>query len=257
MNKMKFYKLFLFSILFFFLTVPLKAADAEHIFKEATNAYQQGNYLLAIDKYESILSASVFSKELYYNLGNSYYRINQTGKAVLNYERALRLDPSDKEIQQNLQLSTSHIVENIEPISDIFIVRWVKILRGLFTANTWANFTLIFLWLDIAGFTLWLMSKERLWKKRGFIAGLVFTPLSILLFFLAQKSSSELISAHFGIITAKQTAFKTSADANAPTSFNLHEGIKVEIMERASNMTRIQLPNSEEGWVESNSVEKI
>jgi tetratricopeptide (TPR) repeat protein len=257
MNNMKFYKILLLFILFFPLTYPSKATDAEQVFKEASHAYQQGDYLLAIDKYESILSASVFSKELYYNLGNSYYRINQTGKAILNYERALRLDPSDKEAQQNLYLAKSHIVENIEPISDIFIVRWVKILRGVFAPNTWAIFTLIPLWFGIAGFIIWLMGKERLWKKRGFIVGLVFTPLSILLFFLAQKASNELISTRFGIITAKKTVFKTSADANAPASFNLHEGIKVEIMERASNMTRIQLPNSEEGWVESNAVEKI
>jgi tetratricopeptide (TPR) repeat protein len=254
---MKFYKILLFNILSILLSSPLLATDAEQVFKEAAQAYQQGNYSVAIEKYESILKASVFSKELYYNLGNSYYRINQTGKAILNFERALRLDPSDKEIQHNLSLSQSHIVENIEPLNDIFILRWVKILRGGLASNTWAFLSILTLWLGIAGFIIWLMGKERLWKKRGFISGLVFTPLSILLFLMAQKGATDLAANRFGIITVKEVALKTSADANAPTSFTLHEGVKVEIVDKVSNLTRVLLPNSEEGWIENNAVEKI
>jgi tetratricopeptide (TPR) repeat protein len=251
---MRFYKILFFSILW---SSSLQATDAEQVFKDAAQAYQQGNYPVAIEKYESILKAAVFSKELYYNLGNSYYRNNQTGKAILSFEKALRLDPSDKEIQHNLYLSQSHIIENIEPLNNIFIARWVKVLRGEFAANTWAYLSLLTLWLGVAGFILWLIGKERLWKKRGFISGLVFTPLSILLFFMAQKGASDLATNRFGIITIKETAFKTSADVTAPGSFMLHEGIKVEILDTVLNFTRILLPNSEEGWIDSNAVEKI
>jgi tetratricopeptide (TPR) repeat protein len=254
---MNFRKLLLFNILSILFSSPLMATDAEQVFKEAAQAYQQGNYVGAIEKYESILKASVFSKELYYNLGNAYYRNNQTGKAILNFERALRLDPSDKEIQRNLSLSQSHIIENIEPLNEIFILRWMKILRGGLAANTWAYLSLLALWLGIAGFILWLIGKERLWKKRGFIGGLVFTPLSILLFLMAQKGFSDLATNRFGVITTKEVAFKTSADVNAPTSFILHEGIKVEIVDKVLNFTRVLLPNNEEGWIDNNAVEKI
>ncbi len=256
-ESMKFYQILLSSILGLFFSATLKAADAEQVFKEAAPAYQQGNYSAAIEKYESILKAAVFSKELYYNLGNSYYRTNQTGKAVLNFERALRLDPTDREIQHNLRLSESRIVDNIEPLTDIFIFRWVKAAMGVLSANSWAFLTLLFLWLGIAGFIIWLMGKERLWKKRGFVSGLVFTPLSILLFFLAEKASRDLATNRYGIITAKEAAFKANADLNAPTSLTLHEGIKVEILEKVLNWVKVQLPNSEEGWIESSALEKI
>ena len=254
---MKFHKIRLSYFLLFFISSKLLAADAEQVFKEAAQAYEQGQYSVAIEKYEAILKASVFSKELYYNLGNSYYRTQQTGKAVLNFERALRLDPFDKELKHNLHLSENRIVENIEPLTDFFLFRWVKTGMGQFSANSWAILTLFFLWLGIAGFILWLIGKKRLWKKRGFIIGLVFTPLSILLFFIAEKSNSDLAANRYGIILAKEAAFKANADVNAPTNFTLHEGIKVEILGSVLNFTRIQLPNSEEGWVESNTLEKI
>lgn len=254
---MKLHKLLLINILALLIFTQLRAADAEQVFKEAAQAYQEGNYSGAIEKYESVLKASVFSKELYYNLGNSYYRTNQTGRAILNFERALRLDPSDKETQHNLRLSESRIVENIEPLSDIFIFRWLKMGRRGLAANSWAVLTLLSLWLGIAGFIVWLIGKERLLKKRGFIGGLIFTPLSILLFFMAQKAASDLAANRFGIITVKEVAFKAGADANTTTSFTLHEGMKVEILDTVSNFTKVQLPNSEEGWIESNAIEKI
>ena len=257
MFKIKFHKILVINILYFILIPQLSATDAQQVFQEANQAYTSGNYALAVEKYEAILKENVFSKELYYNLGNSYYRLNQTGKTILNYERALRMAPSDSDIQQNLALARSRIVEDIEPISNVFIVRWWHLLRGYLSADGWSMLALFFLWVGIAGLAFWLLSSERTLKKRGFIVGAILIPLSVLPFLLANNAKNEANSSKYAIIIARETPFRTSPDANAAPTSMLHEGIKVEILDKISNLIKSRLPNGEEGWIEETAVEKI
>ncbi len=257
MFKIKFHKIIIINILYFILIPKILATDAQQVFQEANQAYTSGNYEVAVEKYEAILKENVFSKELYYNLGNSYYRLNQTGKTILNYERALRIAPSDGDIQQNLALARNRIVEDIEPISNIFIVRWWHLLRGYLSADGWSMVALFFLWAGIAGIALWLLSSERILKKRGFITGAILIPLSILPFLLANNAQNEVNSHYFAIIIARETPFRSSPDANAPPTAMLHEGIKIEILDKILNLIKTRLPNGEEGWIEETAVEKI
>ena len=101
----------LLSLLCLIQIGDLAAADAQQVFNEANQAYKEGNYRIAADGYESILKGgNVFSKELFFNLGNAYFRLNEIGLSMLNYERALRLDPTDVDIQQNLGLNENSII---------------------------------------------------------------------------------------------------------------------------------------------------
>jgi tetratricopeptide (TPR) repeat protein len=247
----------LFSILFFINIEKLAAADAQQVFTNANQAYQTGNYRFAVDGYESILkSGNVFSKELFFNLGNAYFRLNQIGLARLNYERALRLDPSDVEIQQNLALAHSRVSDDIEPVSTVFFIRWWQSLRNIFPADTWSVFGLFFIWLGAAGFALWLLDTERRRKKYGFIVGLSAVPLSIILFLLAQSAAMVLQTPH-GIVITHETALRNAPDANATTINTLHEGLKIEILDKIGTMTKVKLPNGEDGWLPTTDVEKI
>ena len=248
----------LFTLILFAIPVnTLFAADAQQIFANSNQAYQEGNYRLAADGYESILkSGNVFSKELFFNLGNTYFRLNQIGLSVLNYERALRLDPSDADIQQNLVVARARVSDDIEPITSVFFIRWWQNIRGTFPADTWATFGLFFLWLSAAGFAFWLLDKERQRKKYGFITGLVALPLSILMFLLAQ-SSATVMKTPLGIVVTHETALKNAPDQNATTVYTLHEGLKIEILDKIGSMTKVKLPNGEDGWLPSTDVEKI
>ena len=257
MFKIKFHKILVINILCFILIPKISATDAQQVFQEANQAFTTGNYAVAVEKYEAILKENVFSKELYYNLGNSYYRLNQTGKSILNYERALRIAPSDGDVQQNLALAKSHIVEDIEPISNVFIVRWWHLLKGYLSADSWAMLALFLLWTGISGMSLWLLSSKRTLKKRGFILGAVLVPLSILPFLLANNAKNETNSSKYAIIMVRETPFRTSPDANAAPTAMLHEGIKIEILDKISSLIKTRLPNGEEGWIEETAVEKI
>ena len=170
------YKKFIFNylVIFLLLSSPTKtfAADAEQLFQNANQAYQMGNFPLAVEQYETILrGGKLFSKELYYNLGNGYFRLNQIGRATLNYERAARLAPTDADIQANLSVVRARVTDDIEAVSEVFFVKWYRLLRGSFSADTWSVFALFFLWFGAAGFAVWLLANQRQWKKTGFYYG--------------------------------------------------------------------------------------
>ena len=256
-KTMNVHKVFIINCLFFIFIHKIVAADAQQVFKEANAAYAAANYSLAVEKYEAILNEKVFSKELYYNLANSYYRLNKTGKAVLNYERALRLAPADGDIKNNLSIAKSRIVEDIEPISNVFIVRWWRILRGGMSADSWSVWGIMFLWVGIAGIALWLLSTERLMKKRGFLTGVVLIPLSILPFLLARDAQLESNIDYMGVITVTESTFRASPDVNAAPVAVLHEGIKIQILDKIAQLIKVRLPNGEEGWIEEGTIERI
>lgn len=254
---MKLFKILITLLFLESLTFNLQAADAQQVFEEANSAYTAGNYAIAIEKYEAILNQKVFSKELYYNLGNSYYKLNKIGKAVLYYEKALRIAPSDSDIKHNLYLTKSRIVEDIEPVSSIFLVRWWRSLRGSLSPDTWSSIALLFLWIGISGIGFWLLGQERLIKKRGFIVGATLIPLSIFPFLLANDAQSIANIDYMGVITVQESPYRTSPDANTPPVSVLHEGIKVQILDKIGQLIKVRLPNGEEGWLAENTVERI
>jgi tetratricopeptide (TPR) repeat protein len=246
-------------IIFLFLLAPshIWATDAQQYFTEANQAYQAGRYPKAVELYEAILKNGVFSSELYYNLGNAYYRLGQNGRAILNYERALRLSPSNGDIENNLTLAQARITENIEPVSQMFLIKWGQILRGWLAADSWSVLGLIFLWTGVAGFAVWLLGEERIWKKRGFLTGSILIPLSIVPFLCATSAKSLEVNAQNGIILVRETVIRPAPDANALPTGILHEGIKVEMKDKIQNHIKVRLPNGEEGWIEERSLEKI
>ena len=255
------YKKVIFKYLSLFLllasTTKTFAADAEQLFQNANQAYQMGNFPLAVEQYETILrGGKLFSKELYYNLGNGYFRLNQIGRATLNYERAARLSPTDTDIQANLSVVRAHVTDDIEAVSEVFFVKWYRLLRGSFSVDTWSVFALFFLWFGAAGFAVWLLANQRQWKKRGFIMGFIAVPLSLLLFMTA-NNSAKIAEMDWGVIMSKETAFRNAPNENAAVGTTLHEGIKVQMVDKIGELTKVKLANGEEGWIATKDVEKI
>ncbi len=249
----------IYFVLFFLHlnTTKIIASDAQQLFVSANQAYQSGNFALAVQQYETILrGGKLYSTELYYNLGNGYFRLNQTARAILNYERAARLAPTDADIQTNLTVARGRVTDDIEAVSEVFFVKWYRLLRGVLTVDAWSIFALFFLWMGGGGFAIWLLGKQRAWKKRGFIVGCVALPLSLLLFLLT-NNAAKTAEATFGIVMSKETPFRNAPNENAAVTATLHEGIKVEMIDKIGELAKIKLPNGEEGWVAANAVEKI
>ncbi len=224
---------------------------------EADSAYVRGEYQQAINAYEALLKQGA-SAEIYYNLGNAYYRTENITKAVLNYERALLFSPGDRDIRFNLQLAQSKTIDKIIPESEMFFVTWYHALVNLMSVDGWARTALVLLALVIILSLAYLFS-ERIWlRKLGFFAGLFLLVLFVLSNIFAWQQKQNLVHRKGAIVMQPSVTVKSTPAKNGTDLFILHEGTKVTITDATMKGWReIRLADGKEGWIESNQLETI
>ena len=223
----------------------------------ADSAYVNGNYQEAIKGYESLLKQGA-SAELYFNLGNAYYRTENITRAVLNYERALLLSPGDGDIRFNLQIARSKTIDKIVPESEMFFVTWYRSLVNMMSVDGWGRMALISLAIVIVLFLVYLFSA-RVWvQKLGFFGGIVLLLLFVLSHFFAWQQRQQLLYRQGAIVVTPSVAVKSSPAQNGTDLFILHEGTKVVITDSSmKNWREIRLADGKKGWIESKKIEVI
>ena len=237
------------------LLLPLTAHAATKA--EADSAYVNGNYQEAIKGYEALLKQGV-SAEIYYNLGNAYYRTENITRAVLNYERALLLSPGDGDIRFNLQIARSKTIDKIVPESEMFFVTWYRSLVNLMSVDGWGRTALISLALVIVLFLVYLFSARVWMQKVGFFGGAVLLLLFVLSNFFAWQQRQQLLYRQGAIVVAPSVTVKSSPAQNGTDLFILHEGTKVVITDGSMKKWReIRLADGKKGWIESKKIELI
>ena len=224
---------------------------------EADSAYARGAYQQAIIDYEELLKAGA-SADLYYNLGNAYYRTENITRAVLNYERALLFSPGDRDIRFNLQLAQSKTIDKIVPESEMFFVTWYHSLVNLMSVDAWARLAIVALALVIVLFLLYLFA-ERIWlRKVGFFGGTFLLLLFVLANIMAWQQKQNLLHRKGAIVVASSVSVKGAPAQNGTDLFILHEGTKVNIVDDAmKEWKKIHLADGKEGWIESKKIETI
>ena len=249
-----------YSFLFVFLTIVLTGfsnTDQQALFDAANSAFQNKKYDEAIQQYETILTNGSVSKEVYFNLGNCFYKKNKLGKAILNYERALLLKPNDADILHNLELAKSQRVDEIEALPDFFLARWWKNIYQLLSSGVWSFLGILILWIGVGGLILWLLGKTRERRKRGFAYGLGLVLLSLLPFALSYSSYNNSKYSKNAIILNNQISLKSGADEASTEILKINEGTKVNIQEKVSNWYKVRLENGEVGWLLDSVLEEI
>ena len=223
----------------------------------ADSAYTAGHYQQAIKDYESLLGQGV-SADLYYNLGNAYYRIDEIPRAVLNYERALLLSPGDADIRFNLQMARSKTIDKIVPESEMFFVTWYHSLVNLMSVDAWARTALIALALVIVLFLAYLFS-DRIWlRKLGFFGALLMLVVFLVSNLLAWQQKSELQNRRGAIVIGAAAGVKSTPAQNGTDLFILHEGTKVNIIDGTmKEWKRVRVADGKEGWIETKEIEVI
>ena len=224
---------------------------------EADSAYVRGEYQQAINDYETLLKNGG-SAELYYNLGNAYYRTENITKAVLNYERALLLSPSDRDIRFNLQMARSKTIDKITPEQEMFFITWYRSLVNLASVDGWARTALISLALAIILALLYLFS-ERIWlRKIGFFGAILLVAVFIFSNIFAHQQKDLLINRNGAIVSAPAVTVKSTPDKKGTDLFILHEGTKVTITDSSMKEWKgIRLADGKEGWIETRQIEMI
>ncbi len=224
---------------------------------EADSSYIRGQYQQAITQYEALLKQGA-SADLYYNLGNAYYRTENIPEAVLNYERALLLSPGDRDIRFNLQIARSKTFDKIVPESEMFFVTWYRSLVSMLSVDGWARTALISLALTIILLLVYLFS-ERIWlRKAGFFGGVALLVLFVGANIFAWQQKKDLLNRKGAIIFAPAVTVKSTPAANGTDLFILHEGTKVVITDGSmKEWKEIRLADGKEGWIESKHIRVI
>ena len=243
------------AVVLLLLLFPLGAGAVTK--SEADSAYVRGQYQQAIADYEALLKQGG-SAELYYNLGNAYYRTENVTKAVLNYERALQLSPGDRDIRFNLQIARSKTIDKIVPESEMFFITWYHALVNLMSVDAWARVALISLALVIVLLLVYLFAS-RIWlRKVGFFCGLVLLVLFVLSNIFAWQQKQNLLFRKGAIIMEPSVTVKSTPAKNGTDLFILHEGTKVSITDSSMRgWLEIRIADGKEGWVERNKLEEI
>ena len=254
MRYMTIYKTLLLGLL---LGWFLALCAQESTLKEAEEAYAKEDYTQAIELYESVLKSYGESAMVYYNLGNAYYKAGKVAPAILNYERALLLNPGDSDTRFNLQVARQKTVDKIEPIGEIFSTRWIGTVEDVYSADGWAKWGVASFLLFIGCLVLFFFSKWIRLKKIGFFAGICFLLISLVANLFADSQQDKLLHRADAIVFASTVTVKSSPDASGTDLFILHEGTKVTIKSTLGEWSEIQLEDGNVGWMPSKEIQQI
>lgn len=254
MRYMTIYKTLLLGLLLGWF-LPLCAQEST--LKEAEEAYAKEDYTQAIELYESVLKSYGESAMVYYNLGNAYYKAGKVAPAILNYERALLLNPGDSDTRFNLQVARQKTVDKIEPIGEFFLMRWIGTVEDVYSADGWAKWGVASFLLFIGCLVLFFFSKWIRLKKIGFFAGICFLLISLVANLFADSQQDKLLHRADAIVFASTVTVKSSPDASGTDLFILHEGTKVTIKSTLGEWSEIQLEDGNVGWMPSKEIQQI
>jgi tetratricopeptide (TPR) repeat protein len=245
--------LILLAVMIFAIPAPATAITK----KNADDEYKKGNYQQAIRDYEELLKKGP-SVELYYNLGNAYYRTDNITRAVLNYERALLLSPGDEDIRFNLQMARSKTIDKITPKSEMFFVTWYKSLVNFTSIDGWANTAIISIAIALLLILCYLFGKKILIRKAGFYGAIFFVVLFMSSNIFAYEQRRILTRRTGAIITAASAPLKKTPVANSEYNTIIHEGSRVEIIDDTmKDWKLVELEDGREGWIQSSQMERI
>lgn len=245
-------------VIFVLLAVMIRvAAVSDSLFREANVLYQQGNYEAALSLYMEIISSGWESPDLYYNMGNAAFRSNNIGKAILYYEKTLKLDPTHEDAVHNLEYVSQYRVDAFDQVPELFIRSWMVAVVKSLPERTWSILAILIFLLSLGSLILYLFSKSLALKKAGFYSAL----LGLLFFGVALASA---VSQHRGIVHPKSAIIlspsvivRSSPSDSGTELFILHEGTKVQVIEEVTGWHNIRVVDGREGWILSNDFESI
>ncbi len=245
------------AIVLFLGVISARSQSLDQLWDEANTAYINADYQAAIATYDSILATGNVSYKIYYNLGNAYFKEGKIGPSILNYNRALRLAPSDQDIKYNLRVANSYVKDKIEHVPEFFLKTWFRALRMSLSSNTWAAISLILLICMLACVLLYLLATKLLLRKSGFYGAITLLLLFIFSVVSASIGRRELTHAEEAIVMSSAAPVKSSPDNSSKDLFVLHEGTKVRVLNSLEEWREISIADGNKGWIPNSAIELI
>lgn len=248
-------KIIVSAILLFFSFTCLTAQKEE--LAKANDLYKKADFQGASQLYEDIATRYGVSPELYYNIGNAYFKAGEVGRSILNYERALRLSPNYDDAKANLELAQTKVVDNIVQVPPFFLKRWIDALIKLLSVDEWYVISVVVFIITLLSFLYFIFGNHLIIRRFAFYGAFVLLVLTIISGIFGLIRNNELSNHNEAIIMTGTVVIKSSPDKSGTDLFQLHEGTKVSIKSNLDNWTEIVVGNGNIGWLETKAIEKI
>ncbi|MDR3188386.1 MAG: tetratricopeptide repeat protein [Prevotellaceae bacterium] len=232
-------------------------AQVDTAWQEANALYAEGKYDEASGAYVQLEKSGKVNPALFYNAGNAFYKQGEIAKAILYYERALRLAPDDEDIRYNLELANLQTVDKIEPIPQFFVVTWIQSFCNIFDVDTWGIFGVALFAATLMLALVVLFGRTSRRKKVSFAFAVACLSMSLVATGVAMREKRHLSSHIEAIVYAPVTSVKASPDAGGVDLFVLHEGTKVERLETIGSWEKIKTADGNQGWLPTTAIENI
>ncbi|MCK5032977.1 MAG: tetratricopeptide repeat protein [Calditrichia bacterium] len=239
-----------YILVFTFLIQSVFASEWDVYLKEGNKAYSEGNYEEAVVHYSKIIDNNIESGELFFNLGNAYYKLDEIGKSIYYYEKSLNFIEGDESLDQNIKIARLKIIDKIEPIPKLFLFVWLDNLMRILNIENWGWLSLILFFFVAVIFSLYLLITKRILFQFSWIFLILFS-ISIIVF----VSRIYLFESYqFGIIFEKKIAVMSEPNLGASEVFILHEGTKIKINRKLNGWLEISIADGKTGWCKSNLI---
>lgn len=255
-NSIKKYSLLLLIIAACLISNGQSGAVSDSV-SAANQLYNAGKYQEAIRKYQFVTGAGFEAAELYFNLGNAFYKSGNATYAILNYERAKKLAPNDEDIRYNLDLARTQIVDNIVTLPEPGFLHWIKQLISSRSIRYWGLFSIISFFTFLSLFGLFLLSRTYRIKRMAFWFSIASLSLSAITFTFGSTLTSKLTNHNTAVITDRSVRVKASPSETGTELFIVHEGVTVQLTDKLGEWVYVSLPDGNKGWVKEAAMVRI
>ena len=233
-------------------------AEADSLWSAGAAAYAAEDWAGAERAWAGIAEMGLESADLYFNIGNACFREDDIAHAVLNYERALRLDPSHSDARFNLEFTRTLLQDKIESVPEFFLSVWMRSLSRLVPSDVWAGIGIGLFALTLALTLLFLLGHGRAARMTGFASGIVSLLLCVFSISMAARQRADYFREDGAVVVRAVSPVKSSPSSDSSRDlFILHEGTKVKVLDSVGSWRNIELPDGRQGWVASSDVEVI
>ena len=237
-----------------FLLSILGFSQNTSLFEKGNALYNDGKYQEAINKYQAILETDMHSAELYFNLGNAHYKLNNIAPSIYYYEKALQLKPMDSEIKNNLNFAKNMTLDDIDVIPEVGLSKVLNNVSSALSFDLWAILAVCFVVLSVLMFISYIMSEGTKTKRFSFTFG--FACLFLMLGSLVSAFHKYNLdkSDNPAIVFAQETKVKSEPNLRSEEAFRLHEGTKVQVLDTVKNWKKIKLSDGKLGWISAEDI---
>ncbi|MGX1927869.1 tetratricopeptide repeat protein [Flagellimonas sp. 2504JD4-2] len=224
-------------------------AQSTALFNRATEQYNEGEYSKAIESYDKILENGEHSAELYFNLGNCYYKLNAIGPSIFYYEKALLLKPNDSEILNNLSYAQNMRLDAVEEMPKTEIAQAYESLINFLSFDQWAYLAISLIILFVLAYLAYFFLRYATQKRIAFITSIFSLVLGALCVLLAYLQYQDFKNDNPAIIFSKEVKITSEPNTNSEAIFTLHEGTKVNVLENFNDWNKIRIADGQTGWL--------